>query len=212
VSITTIHLLRHGEVFNPNKVLYGRLPGFLLSEAGQRMAEVAAASLKGRDITGLYVSPLERARQTAVPLEELFGLTAILEPRIIESENVFEGKRVGVGDGVLRDPRNWRHLWNPFAPSWGEPYTRVAARVAAAVEEARAENVGHEAVLISHQLPVVCGRRGAEGRALWHRPDRRQCALASITSLVFAGDRLLRTEYAEPAAGVPVTQQATTGA
>jgi len=212
VNTTTVHLLRHGEVDNPNKILYGRLPGFTLSQAGVQMATVAARSLQGRDITGVYTSPLERARQTAMPLEELFGIQAVLEPRIIESENVFEGSRVGVGDGVLRDPRNWRFLWNPVRPSWGEPYARVAARVGAAIADARDEHAGHEAVLVSHQLPVVCGRRGAEGRALWHRPDRRQCALASVTSLVFVGDRLLRTEYAEPAAGIPPTQQVTTGA
>lgn len=210
--LTTVHLLRHGEVFNPDKLLYGRLPGFRLSAAGELMAQAAAASLTGRDVTGLYTSPLERARQTAAPLEAIFDLPAVLEPRVIESENVFEGSRVGVGDGILRNPRAWRHLMNPFTPSWGEPYVQVAARVTAAVAQARAENAGHEAVIVSHQLPVVCGRRAAEGRRLWHRPDRRQCALASLTSLVFEGDRLLRTVYAEPAAAIPVTQEATTGA
>jgi len=204
--ITTVHLLRHGEVFNPDGILYGRLPGFRLSDAGQEMARVAAASFAGRDVTGLYSSPLERARQTVAPLEEMFGLTATIEPRVIESENVFEGTRVGVGDGVLRNPRTWRHLANPFRPSWGEPYVEVGARVLAAARQARDETEGHEAVIVSHQLPVVCGRRAAEGRRLWHRPDKRQCALASVSSLIFEGDRLLRTVYSEPASGVPTSQ------
>ncbi len=212
MTTTTVHLLRHGEVFNPDKVLYGRLPGFRLSPAGEEMARVAAAWFAGRDVTGLYASPLERARQTVAPLEETFGLTAVIEPRVIESENVFEGSHVGVGDGVLSDPSTWRHLWNPFRPSWGEPYAVVAARVTAAVHAARAEHAGHEAVIVTHQLPVVCARRAAEGLSLWHHPGHRQCSLASVTSLGFVGDRLVRVGYAEPAASVPTTQSAAVGA
>lgn len=212
MTVTRVHLLRHGEVHNPAGVLYGRLPGFRLSDAGQRMAQVAADHLRGRDITGLYTSPLERARQTAAPLAAALGLEAVLEPRVIESTNVFEGSRFSVGDGALRRPGNWWHLRDPFTPSWGEPYAQVAARVLDAVADARRENAGHEAVIVSHQLPVVCARRAAEGRRLWHRPDRRQCALASITTLVFDDERLLRTEYVEPAAAVRATQQVTRGA
>jgi broad specificity phosphatase PhoE len=212
VKTTTVHLLRHGEVANPDKVLYGRLPGFRLSTAGQEMAQVAARWFTGRDVTGLYCSPLERAQQTAAPLEAAFGLTAVIEPRVIESENVFEGSTVGVGDGVLSDPSTWRHLWNPFRPSWGEAYSAVAARVTAAVHDARVEHAGHEVVIVSHQLPVVCGRRAAEGVHLWHNPAHRQCALASVTSLGFDGERLVRVGYAEPAAAVPPTQSAAVGA
>lgn len=209
---TTVHLLRHGEVHNPDKLLYGRLPGFRLSTAGEAMARVAAGWFVGRDVTGLYVSPLERARQTALPLAEAFGLTAVVEPRVIESENVFEGTGVGVGDGVLSDPRSYRYLWNPFRPSWGEPYAAVAERVLAAVADARAEHAGHEVVIVTHQLPVVCARRAAEGVHLWHNPAHRQCALASVTSLGFDGERLVRVGYAEPAAAVPTTQGANVGA
>lgn len=209
---TIVHLLRHGEVHNPEQVLYGRLPGYRLSAAGVAMAQAAAAFLAGRDITGLYSSPLDRARQTAEPFEGLTGQPAVIDPRLIEAANVFEGSRVAVGDGVLRSARSWRHLGNPFRPSWGEPYAEVAARMLAAIDDARREQDGHEALLISHQLPVVCARRALERRPLWHRPDRRQCALASLTSLVYDDGVLVRTEYAEPAARVPVTQQVTTGA
>jgi len=207
-----VHLLRHGEVHNPQGVLYGRLPGYRLSAAGEEMAKVAAGWFAGRDITGLYSSPLERARQTVAPLEAELGLVATIEPRVIESENVFEGSRVGIGDGVFRDPRRWWWLRNPFRPSWGEPYVQVASRMLAAVEDARIENEGHEAVIVSHQLPIVVARRSAESRQLWHRPDRRQCSLASITSLVFDGPTLLYTIYSTPAAAVPTTQHVTVGA
>jgi broad specificity phosphatase PhoE len=127
------------------------------------------------------------------------GVQVGTDDRLIESENVFEGRTVGVGDGSLRNPSVWRYLWNPFRPSWGEPYQQVASRVLAAVAEARAAARGHEAVLVSHQLPIEVTRRSVEGRHLWHRPDRRRCALASITSLRYDGDRLVGVDYAEPA-------------
>lgn len=209
---TVVHLLRHGEVDNPKGVLYGRLPGYRLSAAGEEMAKVAAEWFAGRDVTGLYTSPLERARQTVAPLEAEFGLTSVVDPRVIESENAFEGTRFAVGDGALRDPRRWWLLRNPFRPSWGEPYDHIAARMLSALGDARAEQEGHEAIIVSHQLPVVTARRAAEARHLWHRPDRRQCGLASVTSFVFDGDRLLYTAYSTPAVKVPTTQQVTTGA
>jgi broad specificity phosphatase PhoE len=199
VTRTVVHLVRHGEVFNPGGVLYGRLPGFRLSEAGEAMAVQAAEALKGRDITVVRSSPLERAVQTAVPIAAEFGVEPTTDDRLIESDNFFEGKTFGVGDGSLKNPSVWRHLWNPFRPSWGEPYAEIASRVLAAVATARDAATGHEAVLVSHQLPIEIVRRQVKGDRLWHRPDRRRCALASITSLVYDDDRLVRVDYSEPA-------------
>jgi broad specificity phosphatase PhoE len=196
---TVVNLVRHGEVHNPTGVLYGRLPGFRLSAAGEEMALKAAAALVGRDVRVVVSSPLERAVQTAEPIAAQFGLEVTTDERLLESENVFEGKTFGVGDGALRRPANWRHVVNPFRPSWGEPYAVVAARVLAACADARAAAHGAEAVLISHQLPIWVTRRAVEGRRLWHRPDRRECALASITSFVYEGDRIVMVDYQEPA-------------
>jgi broad specificity phosphatase PhoE len=196
---TTVHLVRHGEVYNPDGVLYGRLPGFGLSAAGKAMAVLDAEALRGRDITVVRSSPLERAVQTAAPIAAVLGVEPGTDDRLIESDNVFEGKTFGVGDGSLKNPSVWRHLWNPFRPSWGEPYAEVADRVLGAVAAARAAAAGHEAVLVSHQLPIEVARRKVEGDHLWHRPDRRKCALASITSLVYDGDLLVRVDYSEPA-------------
>jgi broad specificity phosphatase PhoE len=199
MTTTVVHLVRHGEVDNPTGVLYGRLPGFRLSRAGEEMALAAARALAGHDIRLVRSSPLERAVQTAEPIAAEFGLEPETDERLIESENVFEGKTFGVGDGALRRPGNLRHVYNPFRPSWGEPYTEIAARVLAACADARDRVAGAEAALVSHQLPIWVARRAAEGRRLWHRPDRRECALASITSFVYEGDELARVDYREPA-------------
>jgi len=197
---TTVHLLRHGEVFNPDKVLYGRLPGFVLSELGHEMALRAAQVLANNDVTVVTASPLERAQQTAKPIADVFNLSIGSDADLIEADNIFEGQRVAVGDGVLKQPSAWRHLYNPFKPSWGEAYVDLAARMRAAVDRARVQASGHEAVLVSHQLPIWISRLDFEGRRFAHDPRRRQCSLASLTSLVFDDDKLSAILYTEPSA------------
>jgi broad specificity phosphatase PhoE len=195
---TIVHLVRHGEVANPDGILYGRIPGYHLSEDGRMMAKAAAGFLAGRDVTVLRSSPLERAVETAEPIAAQLGLRIEIDERLIEPWNHFEGLNVGVGDGSLRAPRHWIYLRNPFRPSWGEPYSEVAARVLAATGDAARAARGHEAVCVSHQLPIWVSRRAAQGRRLWHDPRRRQCALGSVTSLQYTGDTLTAVAYAEP--------------
>jgi len=195
---TVVHLLRHGEVFNPEGVLYGRLPGFVLSDLGHEMADRAAAALKGHNISAVISSPMERAQQTAVPIATVHGVAIGTDPRLIEADNIFEGQKVSVGDGVLRQPRAWRHLYNPLKPSWGEPYSEVAARMTEAIQAAREASRGSEVVLVSHQLPIWIARLAAENRRLWHDPRSRQCSLASITSLTYRDDELAAISYTEP--------------
>jgi broad specificity phosphatase PhoE len=199
-SRTVVHMVRHGEVNNPKKILYGRLPGFRLSELGLQMAKAVAAALDGHDVTHVVASPLERAQQSAEPVAAQFGLPVEIDERLIESTNRFEGKRLAAGDGALRDPRNWWTLRNPFLPSWGEPYAEVAARMYAALLSAREAGEGHEVVCVSHQLPIWTLRRYVEHKRLWHDPRRRECALASLTSFHFEDARIVGIAYSEPAA------------
>jgi broad specificity phosphatase PhoE len=198
-ELTVVHLLRHGEVHNPGGVLYGRLPGYHLSELGRQMAERIAEHLADSDITHLVSSPLERAQETAAPTAKLLGLPVTLDDRLIEAGNFFEGKTFGVGDGALTKPSVWLRLRNPLRPSWGEPYKEIAARMLAAVAAARAAARGHEALCVSHQLPVWTARSAATGSRLWHDPRKRQCALASLTSFAYRGDELVSISYEQPA-------------
>jgi broad specificity phosphatase PhoE len=196
---TVVRLLRHGEVHNPNGVLYGRLPGYQLSDLGHAMAQRIASYVTGEDITHLVSSPLERAQQTAAPSAAALSLPVTIDDRLIEAGNVFEGKTFGVGDGSLRRPAHWRYLVNPLRPSWGEPYTVIAERMMGAIAAARDAARGHEALCVSHQLPIWTARSFATGRRLWHDPRKRQCALASLTSFTYDGDDLVSVSYEEPA-------------
>lgn len=196
---TTVHLLRHGEVYNPEKILYGRLPGYKLSERGEQQAAMVADAVADEDITVVLASPLLRAQQTATPIAARHGLDILTEDRLIEAGNEFEGRRFGVGDGALRHPRQWWLLRNPFRPSWGEPYQEIAARMRASVDRARTLAAGHTALCVSHQLPIWTVRRNLEGLRMWHDPRQRQCGLASLTTLEFDGDTLVTIRYSEPA-------------
>ncbi|MBO0817872.1 MAG: histidine phosphatase family protein [Actinobacteria bacterium] len=204
MTTTVVHLLRHGEVANPRHVLYGRLPGFHLSEEGQLQAKAAARHLAGHDVTALFSSPLERAQETAAALSEQDGLPVTLDDRLIEAGNHFEGLTFGVGDGSLLRPQHWSQLRNPFRPSWGEPYRDIADRMLAAMATAAVSARGHEAVCVSHQLPIEVVRRWVECRRLWHHPSRRRVALASVTSFTYTDDQVTGLGYWEPsAAGAP---------
>ncbi|MFY0409702.1 histidine phosphatase family protein [Solicola sp. PLA-1-18] len=196
---TVVHLVRHGEVYNPTGVLYGRLPGYVLSDLGHQMAERVGEWFSDRDVTHLVASPLERAQQTVAPTAKLTGLPVTTDERVIEAGNQFEGKIFGVGDGALRHPSAWWKVRNPFKPSWGEPYREIADRMLAAMADARDAARGHEAAIVSHQLPVWTARMAVEGRRFAHDPRKRQCSLASVTSVTYEDDAVVAVAYNEPA-------------
>jgi len=194
-----LHLVRHGEVHNPQRVLYGRLPDFRLSDDGRRMARAAAEHVRdlGRPVASLTVSPLQRARESAEPFAKLFGLDPVIDERIIEPTNVFEGRRMR---RALLNPLNWRHLRAPAIPSWGEPYLDVVARMDAAMRAVwDAAPDGGDVVLVSHQLPIWITHLAVAGEPLRHDPRQRRCALSSVTTFERDGDRWREVAYASPA-------------
>ena len=198
--MSSVHVVRHGEVENPNKILYGRQSGWFLSKRGEEMAAVLGNWAKDLDIAAVHASPLERAQQTAKPMADAHGLTIKTDERLIEAANVFEGKPFGVGDGVLRQPSAWPKLWNPWKPSWGEPYVDQVNRMLAAVFAARDDANGKDAIVVSHQLPIWILRSAIEGRRFLHDPRKRICTLASVTSIHFDDEGMISgINYSEPA-------------
>ena len=198
MSADLIRLVRHGEVHNPDGILYGRIPGYHLSELGHAMAEAAAASLAGHPIAAVYASPLQRAQESAGPWAERFGLPISTEERIIEPHNWFEGRKFEF-PSALKHPSAWPRLVNPLKPNWGEPYKDVESRMLAAIEAAWAKPEGGEVVMVSHQMPIVMVARSVKGMRLFHDPRNRRCTLSSITTLARRGDRFIEVDYQEPA-------------
>src|SRR5699024_10662301 len=195
---TVVHLMRHGEVDNPQKILYGRLPDYHLSPLGREMADVVAEHLADADLALVVHSPVERTAETAAPTLARHGLTAVVDPRGIEAGNKFEGSRFR--KRLLLDRRRWWWVRDPTKPTWRESYHAIGKRMVAAIEDARDHARGHEVLVVSHQLPIWTIRSVLEGRRLWHDPRRRQCNLASLTTVTFVGDEVVDVSYSEPAA------------
>ena len=198
---TVVHVMRHGQVHNPDGVLYGRLPGFGLSGLGHQMAARLAGHWDGVPLTHLRCSPLQRAQETLAPTAALFPqLEVVTDERLTEAGNLFEGKVFGPDNRALRDVRMIRHVLNPLRPSWGEPYREIVARMRAAMKDAAAAaGPGGQALVVSHQLPIEMARRDAEGKTLVHDPRRRRCTLVSVTSFTFRNGFVTAIDYAEPA-------------
>ena len=197
---TTVHVARHGEVENPEKILYGRQPGWRLSNRGQQMAETLGEWSKSINLGALHVSPLQRAQETAAPIARAHGIEITTDERLIEAANVFEGKSFELGSGVLKHPSSWRHLYNPWKPSWGEPYEEQINRMLAAIFAANKAANGKDAIVVSHQLPIWLLRSAIEGRSLLHDPRKRICTLASVTSVHFDDEGVISgLSYSEPA-------------
>lgn len=198
---SVVHVVRHGQVHNPTGVLYGRLEGYGLSEIGQRMAQRLGEYFAEAELVHLVSSPLQRARETMAPIAAGHPqLDVVIDERVIEAENVFEGKSFGLNNEILFKPSSWWAMRNPLRPSWGEPYTSILARMKAAISEAAAHSVGAEAVIVSHELPIWMARSEAIGRPLVHDPRRREARLASVTTFTYLDGRLARVDYAEPCA------------
>jgi len=202
----TVHLVRHGHVHNPDKVLYGRIDGFRLSDAGQQMAQAVADFLVAEHypVTRVVASPLQRAQETAAPIGKAFGVGIDTDERLIEAGNVYEGGPLQQGPKDFLHPRNWWLLRNPWRPSWGEPYRDQAARMWAALRDAATTTPDSDTVLVSHQLPIWVARTHFTKGSYLHDPRKRECALGSVTSFTFEGTEPVSMTYATPASHVVV--------
>ncbi len=195
-----IHFIRHGEVHNPEKILYGLQPGWRLSERGIQMAQVVAQWSKNLNLGAIHSSPLQRAQETVAPIIDNHKLQLSTDKNLIEASNIFEGKKFELGSGVLKHPKSWRYLYNPWRPSWGEPYDQIINRMLKALFSARDAASGKDAICVSHQLPIWILRSAVEGRRLIHDPRKRECSLASVTSFELDSDGMVSgVSYSEPA-------------
>ncbi len=202
-----MHLVRHAEVHNPDRILYGRLPNFELSERGHEMARLTAEFLQeqsratGQPIDAVYASPLTRTQESVAPIAAFTGLTPILDERLIEPANAFEGTRLRGKGGALRRPSNWLKLRNPMKPSWGEPFRSVANRMIDVMDEAASTKGSGDIVMVSHQLPIWMATRAIAGQGLAHDPRKRRCALSSVTTFEQKNGRWVEVDYQDPARG-----------
>jgi broad specificity phosphatase PhoE len=180
--LAKVFLIRHGEAHNPEGVLYGRSEGFPLSENGKQQVAVTANTLKEsvNTATIIIASPMLRTLQTAEIISNKLGLKVKSDERLIESYSKLQGLKVAGGKNILKTPQAWKYLYNPFKPSWGEPYGEIAKRMNGIIEELISQ--GHEEIiLVSHELPIFIAKRFYKNKSLIHNPRNRQTPLASIS-------------------------------
>lgn len=184
---TTLHLVRHGEVENPKGVIYGRLPGYNLSERGQKQTEQAAERLKDADLALVWSSPLERAQETAQVIAAPHVIDVVLDDRLLESETTLEGLSRDVLH-FFRSPKQWWHFRNPLKPSWGESFGNIRARMLDAIKEASNEAGDREIALVSHQTPVLVARLTLTRKRMPPWLGLTPCGTGSVTTLELEED------------------------
>ena len=192
---TTVHVMRHGEVHNPTGILYGRLARLLTCPSAVWLRRKPSHARWQTTTSCSSWHPVAARTGNRRANRRHHGLEVATDPDLIESFNYFEGRRMSPGDGAWRDPRVWWMLRNPFGPSWGEPYKEIAARMTRGDRQGACE--GGRTRGDRGESPTARGNAAPEapGQRLSHDPRRRQCNLASLTSLVFDGDELIDLRY-----------------
>lgn len=179
-----LHLVRHGEVFNPDHVVYAALPDFHLSNRGRAQAAAAAERLSAFPVAAVLTSPLERAVETATEIASPHGLAPEIDERLIEWKlgDRWAGERwedlpdrfPGELEAYLADATDLA-----FAP---ESLADVADRVATATRDVWAETGGEgHVIVVAHQDPVEAGRRRLTDRSLTSFHDGKPAHAAIVT-------------------------------
>ena len=198
---TTIHFVRHGHVYNPENIYYGRLPNFHLSEAGQKQAQAAAQALAAAPIVAVYCSPQQRAQETAAYIAQPHHLTPIVDERLNEVYSPFDG----ITQEEFASTRKF-DLYTGAPPPYEQPQD-VIARMAEFIAHMQQAHEGQEVVAVTHGDPLAFtilyahGRppTAAEKNALhqYGVPDGYP-QTASIFSLTVDGGDVVQAHYTRP--------------
>ncbi|MFW5941221.1 MAG: histidine phosphatase family protein [Chloroflexota bacterium] len=192
--MTTIHLVRHGHIVNPEGVYHGRLPGFPLSDEGREQAAAAGAWLREKPIAAIYCSPMLRTRQTGEIIRDALRPPPPLhvEPLLNEVYSPFDGRS---HDEMAA--RNWDFYTGIDAP-YEQPQD-ILNRVLAFFDRARREHEGQHVVGVTHADPLAFLWLWVREHALTPEDRKRLDAFglpdaypatASISTFVFANNEV----------------------
>lgn len=183
-TFTTVLFVRHGTTATTGKVLPGRAPGLHLSDAGVAQAGAVADRLTQlrRRPAALYVSPLERTRETAAPIATALGLRAVVDRGLLECDF---GSWTGKGLATLSRRAEWRtvqHAPSTFRFPEGESFAEMQLRVWSSVERLAAKHRNKTIVLVSHADPIKAAVTYAQGVALdlFQRTVISPCSVSAI--------------------------------
>lgn len=164
---TTVLGIRHGEVENPDNVVYARLPGFQLSRNGSSAAEALAEKLATARVVAVYASPLERAQETAIALATPHGLAVRTDDRLLEWSfwTRWQGKSwLAFREEAPEVFANYADDPGSLCPE--DPLRSVGARVLALAEEAASAYDGGVVLVVSHEAPLAAALLEANARPI----------------------------------------------
>ena len=191
--MSVLHLIRHGQVENPQKIVYGRQRGWRLSDRGRAEAEAVARHLGGRPIARIYTSPLERAMQTATVIAGTCG--GEVEPR----DDLLEALLCAPWEG-----RPWREVKRERSGEWArylfrplevggvaEDLRALATRMESALRAIAAAHPDQQVVAVSHGDPLKAGILALTGGDL-RELHRNPIPTGGLVSLEVDGPGLAR--------------------
>ena len=192
---TIIHFVRHGEVDNPDKVAYGRMPGFHLSAKGEEEAKKVGELFKKKDIHIIYTSPLERTFETANIISESFPNL----PKIVHKYELIEieaSKWQSLPLDELYQNKYFELFFSiPDSDEVPENLHALSKRMGKFTLELSTKHNGQEIICVSHDYPIVLLKLGLEDRSLAEAKNL-QVATGSISTLVFDDDNnLIENKY-----------------
>jgi len=194
LTATRIDLVRHGHVENPQRKVYGRLPGWMLSAEGRAQAEEVARHLRGRPIVHVYTSPLERAQETAEAIAGACGAPVSVDEDLIES--TLGAHWEGLTWAQVRSTRFAEldaYLHRPHEVDFvEEPFDALGRRMADALRAIAARHPGREVVAVSHGDPIKAAVCHFEGQpiATLHQRRVRTGSLVAL-EIVSGGARVV---------------------
>jgi broad specificity phosphatase PhoE len=212
---TIIHLIRHGEVNNPRKILYGRLPRFGLTANGRRQAQETGIHLRHRPLAALFSSPLLRARQTA---SQILAFQPRLKLRLTQQLNEVHTVYEGVPGEQLDRKRG--DIYTGVPPEFEQP-DDIFRRVRLFLKRVRRQFAGKQIAAVSHGDVIIFTVLWAKGWELTplNKTRLRETgyvtgypAHASVTTLIFSSDdeaERPEVNYIQPWKNIRVEKQET---
>ena len=207
--MTTVYLIRHSDVENPQSVLYGHLDGFPLSELGRRRAEALAERLSGSGISRIVASPLERAQETARMIASRLPDQVVVETDAALREAEFSRYLQGVRYWMvpLLRPRWYLHKMRRGMMPGDEAITELGGRVLDVARRVATETPERTAALVSHADPLQAAWVLLDGRPhneleMYRRPVDR----AGLLKVEFEDGEPKAWEYQAPPRVDPVRQ------
>jgi broad specificity phosphatase PhoE len=200
--MTRVYLIRHADVDNPRRVLYGHLPGFPLSEPGRAQAVELGRRLGDAGIRRIVHSPLQRAAETARLMSEHLSepVPLIPEPELREAEFSRYLQGVPYWQIPVRRPLWVVHKARRGLLPGDEPIEQLGGRVVKVMTRMAAQHPGEAFALVSHADPLQAAWVLMDGRPQTERElYRKQVGRAGMLTVDLDGDgRVLALNYVEP--------------